>query len=77
MSLERHPAEPAYSVACCTSTAGGATEIVAALGPFCREEAREIASEMQTMDCEGPNYYPRRLSLAELRRADQRTHRRS
>lgn len=60
---------PPYCVACCTSAAGGATEIVAAFGPFCHDEAQEIASEMQAMDCEGANYYPRRLSPAELNRA--------
>lgn len=61
-----HPKEPDYCVACSTSSAGGAREVVAAFGPFCREEASEISAEMQAMDCEGANYYPRRLSPAEV-----------
>lgn len=61
-----HPKEPDYCVACCTSSSGGASEVVAAFGPFCREEASEISAEMQAMDCEGANYYPRRLSPVEV-----------
>ena len=63
-----HPKEPDYCVACCTSSSGGASEVVAAFGPFCREEALEISSEMQAMEgsAEGANYYPRRLSPAEV-----------
>lgn len=62
-----HPKEPDYCVACSTSSAGGAQEVVAAFGPFCREEASEISSEMQAMDSSaGANYYPQRLSPAEV-----------
>lgn len=77
LKRQSQPKEPEYCVACCTSTSGGASEIVADFGPFDRDEAGEIASEMQAMDCEGANYYPRRLSPAELRRKEQRRRKRS
>ena len=60
--------EPLYSlycVACCESTEEGAVETVAASGPFCREQAVEVAAELRTMEGgagTGADYYPRPVS---------------
>ena len=57
--------QPLYCVACCESDEDGALETVAASGPYCRDQAVEVAAELRAMEGgAGTNayYYPRPVS---------------